>query len=89
MPNNGNTDYKDVAGLTIELVNHSYAPDRITDAILETLIEMGHELNINIWLFGYGLSLDGLTRLYSQQSDIGSGQRRARLYGDYEIQRRK
>ena len=88
MPNNGNTDYSDAAQLTVDLVNHSQAPDRITDAILETLIEMAGESKINIWLLDAGLSLYGLAQLYSQ-SEIGAGYRRGRLYGNYELGRLK
>ena len=86
MPDNRNTDYEGAAQLTVDLVNHSHAPDRITDAILETLIEMAGESKINIWLLDAGLSLYGLAQLYSQ-SEIGAGYRRACLYGNYELGR--
>jgi hypothetical protein len=88
MPDNRNTDHEGAAQLTVDLVNHSHAPDRITDAILETLIEMAGESKINIWLLDAGLSLYGLTQLYSQ-SEIGAGYRRACLYGNYELGRQK
>jgi hypothetical protein len=88
MPDNRNTDYEAVAQLTVDFVNHSHAPDRITDALLETLIEMADESQINIWLLDAGLSLYGLAQLYSQ-CEVGAGYRRARLYGNYELVRRK
>jgi hypothetical protein len=88
MPDNRNTDYEAVAQLTVDLVNHSHAPDRITDAILETLIEMAGESKINVWLLDAGLSLYGLAQLYSQ-FERGAGYRRARLYGNYELGRLK
>ena len=40
MPNNGNTDYNDAAQLTVDLVDHGHTPDRVSEAVLETLIEM-------------------------------------------------
>ena len=88
MPDNRNTDYEGAAQLTVDLVDHSHAPDRITDAILETLIEMAGESKINIWLLDAGLSLYGLAQLYSR-SEKGAGHRRARLYGNYELGRLK
>ena len=88
MPDNRNTDYQGAARLTVDLVNHSHAPDPITDAILETLIEMVGESKVNIWLLDAGLSQYGLAQLYSQY-EIGAGYRRARLYGNYELGRLK
>ncbi|HEV7683138.1 MAG TPA: hypothetical protein VGO68_13495 [Pyrinomonadaceae bacterium] len=88
MPDNRSTDYERAAQLTIDLVNHSHAPDRITDAILETLIEMSDESKINVWLLDAGLSFHGLAQLYSQYA-IGAGYRRTRLYGNYELGRLK
>ena len=88
MPDNRNTDYDRAAQLTVDLVNNSHAPDRITDAILETLIEMVGESKINIWLLDAGLNPYELAQLYSQY-EIGAGYRRARLYGNYELGRRK
>ena len=89
MQNNGSTDYEDAAKLTVDLVNHSHTPDDVSYAILTTLIEMAADTDINIWLWDYGLSLIALTQLYSQQERIGGGKRRAILYGDYEIGRKK
>lgn len=89
MQNNGNTGYEDAAKLTVDLVNHTHTPDSISDAVLETLIAMSGDADIKIWLWDYGLSLEGLTQLYSQQTEIGGGKRRAILYGDYEIGRKK
>ena len=88
MPDNRNTTYERAAQLTVDLVHHSHAPDRITDAILETLIEMAGESKINIWLLDAGLSHPELAQLHSQY-EIGAGHRRARLYGNYELGRRK
>ena len=88
MPDNRNTDYERAAQLTVDLVHHSHAPDRITDAILETLIEMVGDSEINIWLLDAGLNPYGLAQLYSR-CEIGAGYRRARLYGNYELGRRK
>lgn len=88
MQNDDNIDYQRAARLTVDLVHHSHAPDRITDAILETLIEMAYESRIDIWLLDAGLSLYGLTQLYNRY-EIGAGRRRARLYANYEIGRLK
>lgn len=88
MPDNRSTDHEGAAQLTVDLVNHLHAPDRITDAVLETLIEMAGESKINIWLLDAGLSPYGLAELYSQY-EIGAGYRRARLYGNYELGRQK
>jgi len=63
MPDNRNTDYEGAAQLTVDLVDHSHAPDCITDAILETLIEMAGESKIDIWSLDAGLNLNGFGRL--------------------------
>ena len=89
MPNDINTKYQYAALLTVELVHHSHTPDDVSDAILEMLINMAGETDIKIWLWDFGLSLEGLTQLYSRQEHIGGGKRRAILYGDYEIGRKK
>lgn len=89
MQTNGSTDYEDAAKLTVDLVNHSHTPDDVSYAILTTLIEMAADTDINIWLLDYGLSLVALSQLFSLQKQIGGGQKRAILYGDYEIGRKK
>ena len=86
MPDNGNTDYEGAAQLTVSLVDHSQTPDRISDAVLETLIEMSAESQINIWHAETGISIESLTALY-RMYETGAGYRRSRLYGDYETGR--
>ena len=86
MPNNGNTDYNDVAQLTVDLVDHGHTPDRVSEAVLETLIEMSAESQINIWHTETGLSKESLAALY-RMYETGAGYRRSRLYGDYETGR--
>ena len=86
MPDNRNTGYEGAAQLTVSLVDHSHTPDRISDAVLETLIEMSAESRINIWQTETGLSVDSLSALY-RLYEIGAGHRRSRLYGDYETGR--
>ena len=80
MPNNRTTDYEGAAQLTVDLVNHSHVPDRISDAILETLIEMAGESKINVWLLDVGLSFYGLAQLYSQ-NEAGAGYRFQQVAG--------
>ena len=60
MPDNGNT-HENAAKLTVHLVDHGHTPDRISDAVLETLIEMSAESQINIWQRETGLER-GITR---------------------------
>ena len=86
MPDNGNTDYENAAQLTANLVDHSHTPDRVSDAVLETLIEMSAESQINIWHERTGLSKESLAALY-RMYETGAGFRRSRLYGDYETGR--
>ena len=86
MPNNGNTEYEDAAQLTANLVDHGHTPDRISDAVLETLIEMSAESQIDLWHRETGLSVVSLTALY-RLYETGAGYRRSRLYADYEIGR--
>jgi len=74
------------AQLTVDLVDHSHTPDRISDAVLETLIEMSAESRINIWHSETGLSPESLTTLYKLYQ-AGAGYRRSRLYGEYEAGR--
>jgi hypothetical protein len=86
MPNNANTEHENAAKLTIDLVDHGATPDRISDAVLETLIEMSAESQINVWHRETGLSVESLTALY-RLYETGNGYRRSRLYGDYEAGR--
>lgn len=86
MPDNANTDYENAAKLTANLVDHSHTPDRVSEAVLETLIEMSAESQINIWHRETGLSVESLAALY-RMYETGAGYRRSRLYGDYEAGR--
>jgi hypothetical protein len=86
MPNNGNTDYINAAQLTVDLVDHGHTPDRVSEAVLETLIEMSAESQINIWHTETGLSKESLAALY-RKYETGAGYRHSRLYGDYEAGR--
>jgi hypothetical protein len=86
MPNNGNTDYSDAAQLTVDLVDHGHTPDRVSEAVLETLIEMSAESQISIWRRETGLSKESLAALY-RMYETGAAYRRSRLYGNYETGR--
>jgi hypothetical protein len=86
MPDNGNTEHENAAQLTANLVDHGNTPDRISDAVLETLIEMSAESQIDIWHRETGLSVESLAALY-RLHETGAGYRRSRLYGDYEAGR--
>ncbi|HXI25486.1 MAG TPA: hypothetical protein VNG71_16595 [Pyrinomonadaceae bacterium] len=86
MPNNANTAYEDAAKLTVDLVDHGNTPDRVSEAVLETLIEMSSESQINVWHKRTGLSKESLAALY-RMYETGAGYRRSRLYGDYETGR--
>jgi len=88
MPDNANTAYEDAAKLTVDLVDHSNTPDRVSEAVLEILIEMSAESQINIWHERTGLSKTSLAALY-RMYETGAGYRRSRLYGDYEAGRLK
>ena len=91
MPKKGNTPYHKclvTAEQTINLIDHRHTPDRITDAILETLIEMSAESRIHIWHEATGISLETLAALYSLY-ERGNGYRRSRVYGKYESDRRE
>jgi hypothetical protein len=87
MPKNGST-YHDAAKATVDLVDHKQTPDQIGDAVLEKLIEISHEKRINIWHEETGLSIESLAALY-RLYETGAGYRRSRLYGKYEIERRR
>lgn len=46
------TDYDKcmvAAQRTIDLVDHKYVPDNITDAVLETLIQIAAKFRMQIW----------------------------------------
>lgn len=88
MPDNRNTDYEGAAQLTVSLVDHAHTPDRISDAVLETLIEMSAESSVDVWHRETGLSVDSLAALYRLQ-ETGAGYRRSRLYGNYEAGRQE
>lgn len=88
MPDNGNTEHENAAQLTANLVDDSHTPDRVSEAVLETLIEMSAESQINIWHRETGLSVESLAALY-RLYETGAGYRRSRLYGDYETGRKE
>ncbi|HEY0431146.1 MAG TPA: hypothetical protein VGC61_04985 [Pyrinomonadaceae bacterium] len=88
MPDNRNTDYTRAAQLTVDLVDHGHTPDRLSDAVLETLIEMSAESTVDIWHEETGLSVESLAALY-RRYETGAGHRRSRLYADYEIGRKE
>ena len=88
MPDNRNTDYQRAAQVTVDLVDHGHIPDRVSDAVLETLIEMSAESRIDIWQRETGLSVASLAALYHRY-ETGAGYRRSRLYADYEIGRKE
>ena len=88
MPEDVNTEHAGAALLTVNLLDHSKTPDELSDAILETLIEMSAEARINIWHKLTGINLESLAALYSMY-DSGAGYRRVRLYGQYEASRTK
>lgn len=74
------------AQLTVDLVNHKQMPDRVSEAVLETLIEMSGESKVQIWHEETGLHLETLADLYVLHKR-GAGYRRVRLYGGYETGR--
>ena len=86
MPNKDNTGYEGAALLTVNLIDHSKTPNLLSDAILETLIEMSAETRIGIWDAEIGISIEALSALYTV-SEGGAGYRRVRLYGAYEATR--
>jgi hypothetical protein len=89
MPKHRSTNYDKclvAAQCTIDLVNHRQMPDRISEAVLETLIEMSGESKMQIWHEKTGLHLETLASLYALHKR-GAGYRRVRLYGRYEAAR--
>jgi hypothetical protein len=90
MPTNRNTQFEDAARLTVELVDHESTPDELSEAVMGTLLEMAHQVEIaqhtriNIWHREAGLSKESLAVLYSLYQ-TGAGHRRSRLYAEYQI----
>ena len=74
------------AQCTIDLVDHKQTPDRVSEAVLETLIEMSGESKMQIWHAKTGLHLETLAARYALH-ERGAGYRRVRLYGRYETGR--
>jgi hypothetical protein len=74
--------------VTVDLVDHGHTPDRVSDAVLEILIEMSAASRIDIWHRETGLSVESLAALY-RLYETGAGARRSRLYADYEIGRKE
>ena len=74
------------AQCTIDLINNKQMPDRVSEAVLETLIEMSGESKMQIWHEKSGLHLETLAALYARHKR-GAGYRRVRLYGRYETGR--
>ena len=89
MPNNGSTafdEYEEAAQLTVKLIDHSHTPDAISDAILESIIELSANTLLSVWDGDTGLSVSSLAALFTLNK-IGAGYRRVRLYGAYEAGR--
>ncbi len=90
MPNNGNTHFEEAARLTVELVDHKFTPDELSEAVMGTLLEMAYQvevsqqIRVNIWHKEAGLSTESLAVLYSLY-ETGAGYRRSRLYAEYQI----
>ena len=74
------------AQCTIDLINHKQMPDRVSEAVLETLIEISGESKTQIWNEKTGLNLEAVATLYTRHKR-GAGYRRVRLYGRYEAGR--
>jgi hypothetical protein len=81
-------NFMEAAKLTVDLVDHGQTPDQLSDAVLEKLIVMAHAKRIKIWHEQTGLSVESLAALYHLY-ETGAGYRRSRLYGKYEIERRR
>jgi len=50
--------HRRAAQLTVDLCDHPAAPNVLSDALIETLIDMAHEHHVNIWEIDGGLSAD-------------------------------
>ena len=90
MPSKDNTGYdkyKEAAELTVKLIDHSHTPDAISDAVLETIIELSDPHLLRVWHEKTGLSVPSLAALFTLYK-TGAGNRRVRLYGAYEAGRR-
>ena len=89
MPNKNTTKFYGsliAAQRTVDLIDHENTPDFISDAVLETLIEMSDKSRLHIWHKATGISLISLAALYTLYEQ-GNGFRRSRLYGRYEAER--
>ena len=67
MPNKNTTKY--YASLiavqrTVDLIDDENTPDRISDAVLETLIDMSAASRISIWYKATGISPESRAALY-------------------------
>jgi len=83
MPNKNTTKFYGsliAAQRTVDLIDHENTPDLISDAVLETLIEMSDKARIHIWHKATGISLISLAALFTMYEQ-GNGFRRSRLYG--------
>lgn len=63
MPDNRTTGFEQVAQTTIDLLEFKQTPDVLSDAILETLIEMSAESRANIWHKETGISVPTLAAM--------------------------
>jgi len=87
MPSNNTiAGFEQVAQTTIDLLEFKQTPDALSDAILETLIEMSAESRANIWHKETGINVATLAAMYSMYAG-GAGYHRMRLYGEYEAGR--
>jgi hypothetical protein len=87
MPSNNTiAGYEQVAQSTVDLIEFKQTPDLLSDAILETLIEMSAESKANVWHRETGISVPTLGAMFSMYA-AGAGFRRMRLYGEYEAGR--
>jgi hypothetical protein len=83
------TDYDKcmiAAQRAIDLLDNRHTPDAITDAVLETLIEIAAESRMQIWHKTTGVHLETLAALFTLHKR-GAGYRRVRIYGLYEVSR--
>jgi hypothetical protein len=78
MPDNRTTACEQAAQTTIDLLEFKQTPAVLSDAILETLIEMSAESRANIWHKETGISVATLAALYSMYAG-GAGYRRMTL----------
>lgn len=83
MPDTRTTGFEQAAQHTADLLEYKQTPDVLSDATLETLIEMSAESRVNIWHKETGISVGSLAALHSKFVG-GAGFRRMKLYGEYE-----